>query len=151
MAKINPYLHFTGNAEEVFNFYRSVFGGEFATLMRYQDMPGEEGCENLSDEDKGKIMHVSLPIGDGHVLMGSDGVGEYADDAVFGNNFSLSFSPDGIEEADRVFNGLSEGGTVVMPIADTFWGSYFGMCKDKFGVNWMVNYDVPKIPGGEEK
>lgn len=144
MAKINPYLHFLGNSEEAFNFYKSVFGGEFATFMRFGDMPAQEGCEEMSDSDKTKIMHVALPLSDGHVLMASDAIGEHANDAVIGNNVSLSISADSKEEADKFFNGLAEGGTTTLPIADTFWGAYFGMCKDKFGVQWMVNYDYPQ-------
>lgn len=144
MAKINPYLHFLGNSEEAFNFYKSVFGGEFATFMRFGDMPAQEGCEEMSDSDKTKIMHVALPLSDGHVLMASDAIGEYASDAVIGNNVSLSISADSKEEADKVFNGLADGGAVTLPIADTFWGAYFGMCKDKFGVQWMVNFDYPQ-------
>lgn len=149
MAKINPYLHFLGNAEDAFNFYKSVFGGEFAMVMRYKDIQNQEGCENLSDEDKEKLMHVALPISDGHVLMATDAVGEHAEDAVVGNNISLSVSADSKEEADRVFNGLSAGGDVTMPLSDTFWGAYFGMCKDKFGIHWMVNYDYPQ--NGEDR
>jgi PhnB protein len=144
MAKINPYLTFNGNSEEVFNFYKSVFGGEFAMLQRFGDMPVQEGCEEMSDADKAKIMHVALPISDGHVLMASDTIGEHADKFETGNNISLSIAADSKEEADQIFNGLSNGGTVTMPIADTFWGAYFGMCKDKFDVNWMVNYDYPQ-------
>lgn len=149
MAKINPYLHFLGNAEDAFNFYKSVFGGEFATVMRYKDIQNQEGCENLSDEDKEKLMHVALPISEGHVLMATDAVGKHAGDAVAGNNISLSVSADSKEEADRVFNGLSAGGDVTMPLSDTFWGAYFGMCKDKFGIHWMVNYDYPQ--NGEDR
>lgn len=144
MAKINPYLHFLGNTEEAFNFYKSVFGGEFAMFMKFKDIPNQEGCENMSDEDKEKLMHIALPISDGHVLMGTDAVGEHAIGAVFGNNISLSVSVDSKEEADKIFNGLADGGTTTMPIADTFWGAYFGMCKDKFNINWMVNFDYPK-------
>lgn len=144
MAKINPYLTLNGNAEEVFNFYKSVFGGEFAMLQRFGDMPAQEGGEELSAEDKNKIMHVALPISDGHVLMSSDTFGEHADKCVVGNNISLSVSTDSKAEADKIFNGLSDGGTVTMPLADTFWGAYFGMCKDKFDINWMINYDYPQ-------
>lgn len=141
MAKINPYLYFLGNTEEAFSFYKSVFGGEFAMLQRFKDIPNQEGCEEMSESDKEKIMHVALPISDGHVLMATDAVGEHAKDAVFGNNISLSISADSKKEADTVFNGLSEGGTVTMPLCDTFWGAYFGMLEDKFGIRWMVNYD----------
>ncbi len=148
MAKINPYLHFLGNSEEVFSFYKSVFGGEFAMLQRFGEMPGCEEMK-LSDEDKQKIMHIALPISDGHVLMATDAVGEHAKDAVIGNNISLSISADSKEEADKIFNGLSNGGTVTVPLADTFWGAYFGMCKDKFGIQWMINYDYPQNQEGK--
>lgn len=149
MTAINPYLHFLGNAEEVFNFYRSVFGGEFASVMRYGDMSGQKGCENMSDEDKKKIMHIALPLSGGNVLMATDAVGEYAKDAVFGNNISLSIGADSKAEAEKVFNGLADGGTVTMPLGDTFWGAYFGMLKDKYGIQWMVNYDYPQNREGE--
>lgn len=149
MATINPYLHFIGNAEEAFSFYKAVFGGEFATVMRYEDLPNQEGCEGMSDTDKDKIMHIALPIGDGNVLMASDAVGKYAEDASFGNNISLSVSAGGKEEADKIFNGLADGGGVTMPLGDAFWGAYFGMCKDKFGINWMINYDYPKNQEGK--
>lgn len=144
MAQINPYLHFLGNTEEVFNFYKSVFGGEFEAVMRYGDMSGQEGCENMADEDKQKIMHIALPVSDGHVLMGTDAVGEYAADATFGNNISLSVNADSRDEAEKLFNGLADGGTVTMPLGDTFWGAYFGMLKDKYNIQWMVNHDNPK-------
>jgi PhnB protein len=143
MANINPYLTFNGNAEEAFNFYKSVFGGEFAVFQRFGEMPTQAGSPELSAEDKAKIMHVALPISDGHVLMASDTFGEHAESFILGNNISVSISADSKEEADKIFNGLSNGGTVTMPIADTFWGAYFGMCSDKFGIAWMVNYDYP--------
>lgn len=144
MAKVNPYLSFLGNTEEVFNFYKSVFGGEFTAVMRYGDMVGQEGCEDMPDEHKQKIMHMSLPLSDGHFLMGNDAVGEYANDAVFGNNFSIAVAPDSKEEAEKIFNGLAEGGQVTMPLSDTFWGAYFGMLKDKYDIQWLVNYEYPK-------
>jgi PhnB protein len=149
MARVNPYLHFLGNTEEAFNFYKSVFGGEFAMLMRFSEIQNQEGCENMSESDLSKIMHVALPISDGNVLMATDAVGQHAKDAVIGNNISLSVSAESKEEADKIFNGLSEGGDVTMPLADTFWGAYFGMCKDKFGINWMINYDYPNNQGGK--
>jgi PhnB protein len=144
MAKINPYLNFKGNTEEVFNFYKSVFGGEFAMLQRFKDIPNQEGCENMSDADKEKLMHVALPLSDGHVLMATDAVGEHAERLIVGNNISLSVSADSKDEADKIFNGLSNGGEVTMPLSDTFWNAYFGMCRDKFGISWMVNYDYPQ-------
>lgn len=143
MATINSYLNFNGNAEEVFNFYKSIFGGEFATVMRYGEMPGcdemPEGAK-LSESDSAKIMHIALPIGKSDVLMGSD-VPDSMGQLKQGDNFSISISADSKEEADKLFNGLAEGGKVEMPLADAFWGAYFGMCADKFGIQWMVSYD----------
>ncbi|AXB56552.1 VOC family protein [Flavobacterium fluviale] len=138
MAAINPYLMFNGTCEEAFVFYKSVFGGEFPYIGKYKDAPAEEG-EQLSEEDQNKVMHVSLPIGN-TILMGSDSHPRYGD-VSFGDNFSISINAESTEEADRIFNGLSAGGHVEMPMNKTFWGAYFGMFKDKFGVNWMVNFD----------
>ena len=136
MAAINPYLMFNGNAEEALNFYKSVFGGEFPMLMRFKEAPPEHrGAESESD----KIMHIALPIGEGNVLMASDA--PEAQKVTIGNNFNISISASSKEEADRLFNRLSEGGQAYMPMANTFWGSYFGMLKDKFDVQWMVSYD----------
>lgn len=138
MAAINPYLMFNGTCEEAFLFYKSVFGGEFPYIGKYKDAPAEEG-EKLSEEALNRIMHVSLPIGN-TILMGSDSHPRYGD-VGFGDNFSISINTESTEEADRIFNGLSAGGKVEMPMNKTFWGAYFGMFKDKFGVNWMVNFD----------
>jgi PhnB protein len=144
MARINPYLNFKGNAEEAFNLYKSVFGGEFAAVMRYKDFPAQEGCEErgIGGDDLEKIMHIALPIGDGgNVLMATDVVGSMAEKFTEGDNFSISISADSKDEADRLFGGLAEGGKVEMPLAEAFWGDYFGMLQDKFGVSWMVSYD----------
>ncbi len=141
MATVNTYLNFCGNCEDAFNFYKSVFGGEFSYIGRFGEMP-DSGHANMPEADKNKIMHVSLPIGS-TILMGSDSVGEWAPAFVQGNNFSISINTESKEEADRLFSGLSIGGQVTMPMADTFWGAYFGMLADKFGVNWMVNFDQP--------
>ena len=140
MANINPYLNFNGNTEEAFNFYKLVFGGEFATVMRFGDTPG---CDEMpvSESDKGKIMHIALPIGNGNVLMATDALESMGQKLTEGNNFSISVSADSREEADKLFGGLSEGGKVEMPLADAFWGAYFGMLQDKFGIRWMVSYD----------
>ncbi|MFC0779431.1 VOC family protein [Flavobacterium sp. HJSW_4] len=138
MAAINPYLMFNGTCEEAFLFYKSVFGGDFPYIGKYKDAPAEEG-EVLSEEALNRIMHVSLPIGN-TILMGSDSHPRYGD-VGFGDNFSISINTESTEEADRIFNGLSAGGKVEMPMDNTFWGSYFGMFKDKFGVNWMVSFD----------
>lgn len=136
MPSLNPYLNFNGNAGEAFEFYKSVFGGEYHA-MRFKDMPAEyQGSASEAE----KIMHVSLPIGGGSILMGSD-IPEQMDKATFGTNFFISINTDTQEEADKIFNGLSSGGQVFMPMADAFWGAYFGMLKDKFNVQWMVNFE----------
>jgi PhnB protein len=142
MASINAYLNFDGKTEEAFNFYKSVFGGEFTTFQRFKETPQ---AGEVSPEEGERVMHVALPIGN-TVLMGSDVIEKYGNGTPFkrGDDFSLSIVVESKEEADKLFNGLSEGGKVTMPLADTFWGAYFGMWTDKFGVNWMVNYDKPK-------
>ena len=142
MATINAYLTFDGTCEEAFNFYKSVFGGDFPMVGKFGDMPPQEGMPLISDEVKNRIMHMSLPISAETVLMGSDTMPGIHDHQV-GNNISLSINTDSREEADLIFTGLSAGGKVSMPLADTFWGAYFGMWTDKFGINWMVNYDDP--------
>lgn len=142
MATINAYLTFDGTCEEAFNFYKSVFGGEFPMVGKFGDMPPQEGMPAISDDVKNRIMHMTLPISAETILMGSDTMPGIHDHKV-GNNISLSINTDSKEEADRLFNGLSEGGVVTMPLNDTFWGAYFGMWTDKFGINWMVNYDDP--------
>lgn len=140
MASINPYLIFNGNCEEAFLFYQSVFGGEFPYIGRFNDMPPAEGNPILSEEDGNRIMHVTLPISDGYVLMGSDS-NSASGEVAFGANVSLSINAKSKEEADKLFNGLSAGGSVTMPMNQTFWGAYFGMFADKFGIHWMVNFD----------
>jgi PhnB protein len=143
MSAINPYLTFKNNCEEAFEFYRSVFGGEFQGpgIMRMGDMdPGQP----VPEDAKNLVMHVTLPIGEGTVLMGSDAPDGFGPPLNVGNNISIAITTDSTEEADRLFAGLSEGGTVTMPMADAFWGAYFGMFTDKFGINWMINYDRPQ-------
>lgn len=140
MAQINPYLTFKGNCEEAFNFYKSVFGGEFPYMGRYKDTPPSPEYQ-VSEAEQEKIMHVSLPISKETVLMGSDVMDSYSHATTMGNNISISINADSEEEANRIFNGLSAGGTVTMPLAKTFWAALFGMFTDKFGINWMVNYD----------
>ena len=143
MATLNPYLNFDGNCEEAFDYYKLVFGGEFSYLGRFKDMPPQEGVE-LSDEQKEKILHISLPISKETILMGSDTGGDWAPELVAGNNFSLSITADSKEQADSFFNQLADGGKVTMPIESTFWGDYFGMCIDKFGINWMIGFNEVK-------
>lgn len=142
MATVNVYLTFNGNCREAFDFYKSVFGGEYPYIGTFGEMPPMEGQET-KEEDRDKIMHVSLPISNETILMGSDAGCDHAAHLIMGNNFSISINAESREEADKLFAGLSEGGNVTMPMSDTFWGAYFGMFADKFGINWMVNYDDP--------
>ena len=144
MATVNVYLNFNGNCEEAFNFYKSVFGGEFPYIGRFKDMPPQEGMPPLPKDMENKIMHVSLPVSKETMLMGSDTGGEWAPSFVQGNNFSISINADNQQEADRFFNELSKGGSVTMPMGNTFWGDYFGMFADKFGINWMVSYSTQR-------
>ncbi|TXI31351.1 MAG: VOC family protein [Niabella sp.] len=144
MATVHTYLNFDGNCEAAFNFYKSVFGGEFSFIGKFGEMPPMEGQPPMSDADKNKIMHVSLSISN-TVLMGSDTVGGWSPAIVQGNNFAVSINADSKKEADNLFNGLSAGGQVTMPMENTFWGAYFGMFTDKFGINWMVNFDEQPI------
>lgn len=138
MATINPYLNFKGNAEEAFNFYKSVFGGEFASVMRFKDTP-EASKTPAADQDK--IMHIALPIGKGDMLMASDVPESMGQPFTAGNNVSISISTESKEEADKIFKGLSEGGKIALAMQKMFWGSYFGMFTDKFDIHWMVSFD----------
>lgn len=140
MTKLNVYLNFAGNTEEAFAFYQSVLGGEL-NPVRFKEMP-IEGLD-IPKEDEDKIMHISLSIGDGDMLMGTDSLESLGQTLVTGNNFYLFIHPDSKEEADRIFNALSEGGEIEMPMADQAWGDYYGSFRDKYGVNWMVNYVYP--------
>ena len=132
---LSTYLAFDGNCREAFEFYRSVFGGEFAFVQTFGDGPPDEG---VPEDEMGKIMHISFPIGSS-VLMGSDTSTQFGPPTVVGNNFSISYATESKEQTDELFAKISEGGTVTFPPADMFWGSYFGSCTDKFGVNWMFN------------
>ncbi|MCZ4223366.1 VOC family protein [Pedobacter rhodius] len=136
MATVNTYLNFNGNTEEAFNFYKSVFGGEFLTVQRFKDSPG---CEGMKISDQEKLMHIALPIG-GNILMGTD-ITEPMPPATFGTGISLSVDASSEEEAYKLFNDLAEGGKATMPLDKMFWGALFGMLTDKFGIQWMVNYD----------
>lgn len=136
--KVNPYLNFNGQAEEAFNFYKSVFGGEFSGNMKMKEAPG---TEKLTEDEQNLTMHISLPIGKDIVLMASDIVPSMGQKLLKGNNNYISLHPDSRTEADRLFNGLSVGGEIEMPMADQFWGDYFGSFTDKFGICWMINFN----------
>ncbi len=139
MPAIHPYLLFKDNCEEAFNHYRTVFGGEFETVLRFKDMPMSD--EPMSDDVGNLIMHIGLQIGPGHMIMGSDCPKSWAAKHKVGNNVNLSLLVNSREEADRYHKGLSEGGTVKEPMADAPWGDYFGMLTDRFGIEWMISYD----------
>jgi PhnB protein len=143
MAQINPHINFNGNAEEVFNFYRSVFGGEFAKIMRFKDLAGTEFP--LPEKEANKIMHIALPIGK-TVLMANDVPESMGQTNENENRSQIVISAESKEEADNFFNGLSAGGQVEMPISDSPRGTYFGMFRDKYGIEWMVDFD-PKYKG----
>lgn len=139
--KINPYLNFNGRTEEAFNFYKSIFGGEFRMLQRFKEIPSAEKPMPAAEGER--IMHVSLPIGE-NMLMGSDVPEEMSMKLQAGNNVYLSLHAESLEEAERFFKRLSEGGKIEMPLEKMFWGAYFASLVDKFGICWMVNYEEPE-------
>ena len=143
MALINPHINFNGNAEEAFNFYRSVFGGEFAKIIRFKEISSAE--YPVAEDDANKIMHIALPIGK-NILMANDVPAFLGQVNENENRSKISISTESREEADKLFNGLSAGGSVEYPMGDSPWGSYFGMFRDKFGIEWMVDFD-PKYNG----
>ena len=138
MARINPHINFNGNAEEAFNFYKSVFGGEFAKIMRFKDLASAEFP--VADNEANKIMHIALPIGKS-ILMANDVPEILGRTNENENRSKIVISAESKEEADKLFNGLSVGGQIEMPISDSPWGSYFGMFRDKYGIEWMVDFD----------
>lgn len=142
MATVNPYLTFNGNCEEAFNFYKSVFGGEFSTISRYKDMPSDEP---IPESEKEKIMHVYLRLSKETALMGCDASG-FCGEVNDGDNISLSISAESEEEARSIFDALSAGGLVTMPLEKVFWGALFGSFTDKFGINWMISHEYRKEP-----
>jgi PhnB protein len=141
MTKLNIYLNFAGQAEEALGFYRSVFGGDFSSLIRFKDMP-MPGAD-LPKEAEDKMMHIALPVGN-DILMASDALESMGQKLVPGNNAYISVHLDSKAEASRVFQALSAGGAVDMAIADQPWGDYWGSFTDKFGIQWMVSYTYPK-------
>jgi len=146
MASVSTYLNFERDTEAAFNFYKSVFGGEFfgQGMMRMGDVPPQEGMPPLPEEDKKLIMHVELKILGGHSIMGTDSPESMGFKLNKGNNVSINLMPDTRKETDRLFKALSEGGQVTMDLQDMFWGDYFGSCTDKFGINWMFNCSEKK-------
>ena len=136
---LSPYLYFSGNCREAFDHYRSVFGGDFALISTFAEGPPDM---KVSDEDRNGIMHVSLPVGSS-MLMGSDMPSNMGPPRSQGNNFGVAVTAQSREHADELYAGLSDGGKANMPMADVFWGAYFGSCTDRFGINWMVSFDPP--------
>lgn len=140
MARVSTYLNFPGTTEAAFNFYRSVFGGDFnGPVHRFADIPPQPGQPPMPEADKQMVMHVELPILGGHIIMGTDAPESMGFTCRGGNNTHLNLEPDTRAEADRLFNALSAGGKVEMPMQDMFWGAYFGSFTDRFGINWMIN------------
>ncbi len=143
MANVTTYLNFAGNTEEAFLFYQSIFGGEFSGgIHRMGDMPPQEGQPPMPDHLKNMIMHISLQILGCHLIQGTDAPEEMGFKVNMGNNVYINLEPDTREETDRLFNALGEGGKVEMAMAEMFWGSYYGSLKDKFGLQWMFNFQI---------
>jgi PhnB protein len=139
MASINPYIHFNGNAEEAFTLYKSVFDSDFSSIVRFKDM-NFEGAPN-DEKEAEKIMHIALPIGKHNVLMGSDTPKQLGTHSEMETRSKIFVSAESKEEADQICNGLSKGGQIEMPMENSPWGTYFGMLRDKFGIEWMVEFD----------
>ena len=141
MARVNTYLNFPRNTEEAFNFYKSVFGGDFGGMgiARFGDIPAQEGMPPMAEHDKNLVMHIELAITGGHVLMGTDAPESMGFHVNFGNNIHISLEPDTRAETKKLFDALSAGGKITMDLQDMFWGAYYGSVTDKYGVQWMVN------------
>jgi PhnB protein len=137
MQNINAYLHFLGNTEEAMNFYKSILGGEFTIFSRFRDVPGGD---KMSAADQKKILHISLTTKSGVIIMATDSLESMEQKVSFGNNIHLCIQADSEAEVDKLFAELSSEGKVEMPVNKTFWGAYFGMCRDKYNVQWMINY-----------
>ncbi len=141
--KVNPYLNFDGKTEEAFNFYKGIFGGEFSTLQRFKDVPGE----TIDPKEAERVMHVSLEISDGITLMGSDISPARGHKLTIGNNVYISLHPDSKDEGQRIYDRLSEGGEIEMKYEKMFWGGWFASFKDKYGTQWMINFQEDPLPG----
>lgn len=141
MARVSTYVNFPGNTEEVFNFYRSAFKTDFINgVQRFGDIPADPNHPPVADNVKKMVLHIELPLLGGHVLMGTDAPKEMGFTVTQGNNMHINLEPESRKEADRLFKELSAGGKIEMPIQDMFWGAYFGSFTDKYGINWMINY-----------
>jgi PhnB protein len=141
MIRTNSYFNFPGNSEEAMTYYKNLFGGEFTAVQRFNDMPG---CEKMPPEEQNMMMHISLTTPDGQVFMATDALESMAHKLTYGNNSYTMLTTENETETERLFKGLSAGGKIESPLNKTFWGAYFGMCQDKFGVQWMINYTYPK-------
>jgi PhnB protein len=142
MISINPYLNFMGNTEDAMNFYKSIFGGEFTAFQRFNESPGHD---KMPKKEQTMVMHASLPLGPHNTLMATDTLESMGMELTIGNNFYMSVNTESEAETDKLFNGLAEGGKIEMPVNQTFWGAYCGMCRDKFGIQWMISYDKSQI------
>jgi PhnB protein len=141
MVTINPYLNFSGNTEKAMTFYKSIFGGEFNVVQKFKDMPGGT---KIGEDDQQKIMHMSLPVGSINQLLASDIVESMGQTLKVGTNFTLTVVTESEKEADKIFNGLAQGGQITMAMNKAFWGAYVGFLTDKFGIQWMITYDAKK-------
>jgi PhnB protein len=141
MSRVSTYLNFSRNTEQAFNFYKSVFGGEFSGggIARFRDVPASDGMPPLAEEDKNLIMHIQLPILGNHILMGTDAPESMGFQVNFGNNAHINLEPDTRAETKKLYDALSAGGQVIMELQDMFWGAYYGSCIDRFGVHWMFH------------
>lgn len=140
MTGTNPYFNFQGNTEQAMNFYKSVFGGEFTSFQRFRDLPGSE---KMPIDERDKLMHVTLTIPGGQVFMATDALESMEQKITFGNNYHICIHTESEAETEQLFNGLSAGGKIEMPVNKTFWGAYCGMCADQFGVHWLITYTYP--------
>jgi len=141
MTRVSTYLNFSRNTEEAFNFYKSVFGGEFSRggIARFRDIPPSDDAPSIAESDKDLVMHIELPIAGGHVLMGTDAPESMGFTVNKGNNIHINLEPDTKAETKKLFDALSAGGIITMELQDMFWGAYYGSCTDKFGIQWMFN------------
>lgn len=141
MARVSTYLNFMGNAEEAMEFYRKAFGTEYASpIQRMGDIPSDPSGPELPEADKRKVMHVELPILAGHVLMATDMLESMGHELRVGNNTTINLEPDSLEETERLYDALSEGGSDAAPLTKMFWGATWGTCLDRYGIRWMFNY-----------